>query len=176
MEFVCAYCNCTAHKLTGEINRAKKHGLNIYCGRKCSGLGRRREISEQQKKEEKRIYDMAYRQKNVEMLREKKAVRYKASITPEKRQREREYRTKVMPRHVEYCRNPEYRVKKKGYDREHRAKKYHGEFWEALLVLQDIEKEVATRMPKQEIRALNGTLNKWKQRRRDYDRLISQFA
>lgn len=78
-----------------------------------------------------------------------------------------------MHLHVEYCRRPEYREWKKGYDREYRCKQEYGPFWEAASILFDIENEINERISRYEIYQQNGTLNKHLNRRRDYERLIS---
>lgn len=167
----CAYCGKAHYLCEGHVNRALKKGLNLYCGRKCSGLSRRMNKTEQQKKEEKRLYDEQYRAKNIEMLKEKKREYHKHSYDPVIEAQRRKLK---MPRHIEYCRHPEYREWKSGYDKQYRAKRYHGDFWESFLVLQDIEKEIATRVTRTEIYTLNGTLNKHQQRRRAYERSISK--
>lgn len=170
MKIICAQCGGKSEKPTGSVNRAKKDGLRIFCNRKCAGLGRRHNKTKAQLVEKKRLYDEEYRQKNVGMLKEKKRLYFQRTYDSAKAAEKRKER---MPSHVEYCRQPEYRQWKKVYDRQYLAKKKHGEFWESILILRDIETEVTTRMPKQEIRALNGTLNKWIQRRRAYESSIS---
>ena len=78
-----------------------------------------------------------------------------------------------MPQHVEYCRQPEYRVWKKEYDKHHLARKQYGDFGEAVIALRELEQEVTDRIERTDIYAANGTLNKKQTRRRDYDRAYS---
>ena len=53
MKHRCAYCGKTADKSAGHVNRARERGLNLYCNRRCSGLGRRKpKKTKAQKREE----------------------------------------------------------------------------------------------------------------------------
>lgn len=65
MKVVCAHCRKTTSKPAGHVNRAREAGLNIYCNRRCSGLGRRSGKTKAQKVAEKRAYDADYRKKNL---------------------------------------------------------------------------------------------------------------
>lgn len=170
MIITCPQCHLDKYKPTGEVNRALKGGFKIYCGRTCAGIGRRVERSKEDAVLIKKKYDEEYRVKNREKLKKKKHEYFKQSYDSKKAAIERK---KNMARHVEYCRSPKYKLYKKTFDRQFRAKKYHGDFWESLLILQDLEKEIDNRMSKIDIRTLNGTLNKHQQRRQEYDRLIS---
>lgn len=171
MEFICAHCGKKGDRLTGDVNRAIKANRPLYCDKKCAGLGRRKNKTPEQLKEEKRLYDLEYRAKNKEMLKAKKAVYFQATYDPEKAAIERKAK---MPRHIEYCRQPEYMQKKKIYDRLYRVKKCFGEFWESALLIMDIDKEVSARMTDVEIRKIKGTLNLHIQRRRQYERERNQ--
>lgn len=171
MKHKCNYCGKTVKQPVSAINRAIKNGLSIYCDRVCSGYGRRTNKSEAQKKEEKRLYDMLYRDKNKEMLKEKKAKYFQDTYDPIKAAKERK---KNMKRHVEYCRNPEYKSYKKKYDRLYRAKKEYGEEWgEVMNALLFLDDEVKSRSTRHEIYYTNGVAIKKQQRRRDYERLNS---
>ncbi len=167
----CPQCKRSAQLSNGHVNRARKLGVPIYCGRACAGLARRKNKSDAQKKAEKRDYDMEYRRKNLEMLKRKKAEHYLKTRDPEK---EAAYRKTRMHLHVEYCRQPKYKAWKKKYDAQYRAKKLYGEFWESFLLIMGIEAEVTKRMSNYEIRLENGTINKAQQRRRDYERINRQ--
>lgn len=169
MKFKCPNCKKPINKPIGEINRARKSGRPIYCNRKCAGLGRRKNKTQVQKKEEKRHYDIKYRATSL-TLKARKAAYYQRTRNPEK---ERERRKARMHLHVKYCQQPFYREWKKKYDRQYRCKQEFGEFWESASILLDLEGEIDERMDWYERRMLNGTLNKHQQRRREYDRLIS---
>lgn len=165
--FKCAHCGRPAAREAGHVNRSRRLGSSLYCGRKCSGLGRRKPPkTAAQKKAEKAAYDREYRAKNLELLRAKKAAYYREHID---RDKEREARKRRMPKHVEYCRRPEYRVKKKAYDRPHRAKKFYGPLWEAALLTQDIRNAVLDQQTDYEVRLAKGTLSKSQKRKRSYD-------
>jgi hypothetical protein len=167
VSFACAYCGGEGRQQAGAVNRARAKGAALYCGRKCSGLGRRKPPkSAAQKKAEKAAYDVEYREKNRALLQAKKAAYYREHID---RDKEREARKRRMPKHVEYCRRPEYRVKKKAYDRPHRAKKFYGPLWEAALLTQDIRNAVLEQQTDYEVRLAKGTLSKSQKRKRSYD-------
>ena len=101
----CAYCGSEVYKKTGAVNRAIKIGKPLYCNKICAGLGRRKNISVEEKKKLKAEYDREYRKNNREQIKERKAEYFQRTYDPEK---ERIKRKITMPRHVEYCRRPEY--------------------------------------------------------------------
>lgn len=170
MKIICAQCSKKTDKFIGVINRAKKQCAPLFCNRTCAGLHRRKNLTAEQKKEAKRLYDEKYRNENKKLLKKKKAEFYKKNHD---REREKEKRRLRAPQHAEYCRQPEYKKWKKQYDRQFRAKKFFGEFNEAFCVLLELEDEILTRVTRYEIYQTNGTLNKHLQRRRDYEKLIS---
>lgn len=51
-----------------------------------------------------------------------------------------------MARHVAYCRRPEYKAKKKEYDRKRRAKQY-GQFAGAYGLFLELQREVRRQLP-----------------------------
>ncbi len=163
MRINCAHCQKPRDLHAGHVKRSLARGDNLYCSRLCSGLGRRKNKSKAQKVEEKRLYDMEYRQQNMERITKAKRERHKRTYDPAKEAIKRKAK---MPRHVEYCRQPAYRVYKARYDREYRARKEYGEFWECFLLADDIRSEALKRMTDYEIRLSKGTLNKHLQRKR----------
>lgn len=88
-------------------------------------------------------YDRQYRASNQRKLRAEKAAYFKRTYDPAKAAKERKAN---MPKHVAYCRRPEYRTKKAAYDREVRASEY-GAFAESWLLLLDLEREIRKQMP-----------------------------
>lgn len=167
---LCSYCGEPISQTTGAINRAKKHGRRIYCNRQCAGLGRRGGKTPEQKKEEKRLYDMEYRDKNKDLLKEKKAEYFKRTYDAEKAREKRKARS---TQHAEYCRREEYKEWKKIYDQKYRVKKLFGEYWESAVLLINLNNEIIERIDKYEIYTINNTLNKKQTRRRDYERTHS---
>lgn len=163
MKIVCAHCSKESDKRPSDVNRAKKIGASLYCDRKCSSLGHRKHLTTEFLKERKRLYDAEYRATNLASITAKKAAYFKANYNPERAAIERK---KTMQRHVEYCRQPEYKAWKKEYDRKYRAKKNYGEFWESFLILQEVQVEVEDRMPRYERMLQAGTLNKSQTRKR----------
>lgn len=169
--FRCAQCGVTVERAAGDVNRAYARGLNLYCGRTCSGLGRRTHKTTEQAKAEKAAYDADYRVKNREMLKVKKADYHQRTYDPAKAAA---YRKTRMPAHVEYCRRPEYRAKKRAYDQRHKAEKMYGPFADAFLLLMKLEGEIRSRMSRYEIAMANGTICKSQNRRREYERLVGR--
>lgn len=164
VHFACAWCGEDGQQEAGAVNRAHRRGAKLYCSRKCSGLGRRKNKTDAEKKLAKRLYDMEYRRKNRDLLKAKKAAYHKRVYDPTEAAIKRRARRKE---HAEYCRRPEYKVWKRSYDRRYRAKKQYGEFWESYLLFQDIETEVLLRMPRQQVAYINGTTNKSQKRKRE---------
>lgn len=168
MKVTCPQCHNFFDAEVGRVNRAAKIGAPLYCGRVCMGLARRLKNppTDEQHRAAKSAYDAKRRNgpKREEILAKKREHYYSnherinAALA--------EYRKSHMDRHVEYCRQPEYRAKKSVYDRRRRATMNFGEFAEAAFLLDDIEREIAERASKYEIYLTNGTLNKAQQRRR----------
>jgi hypothetical protein len=163
---LCKHCGETTKQSWGAINRAAKLGKPVYCDRKCAGLAHRADKTPEQKKEEKRLYDMNYRATNP-TLKERKAAYHKRTYNPDKAA---EHRKKRAPYHAEYCRQPEYRRWKAEYDKVHLARKQYGDFAEAVIALRELEQEVLDTADRTDIYAANGTLNKKQTRRRQYER------
>lgn len=132
----------------GEINRAKAAGLNLYCDRKCAGLGRRSNETEEEKKFIKYLYDRFIFLAD-ETLKQKKSERFKIDYrdNPDKYKAIRQRR---MKDHIEYCRRPEYKAKKKVYDQQYRSKKLYGQHWESAILLRELGNIVDNRLAKAE--------------------------
>lgn len=162
MRYRCAYCGKDADKPAGHVNRARERGLKLYCNRRCSGLGRRKHKTKAQKREEKRLYDIEYRAKNLATILERKKEYHKRTYDPVKAAKARKAR---MPYHVEYCRRPAYKAKKREYDRKYRAAEF-GDFAEAYMLTIDLNREIKGRMTNHEIKYQNGGTNKTQRRKR----------
>jgi hypothetical protein len=143
-------------KPSGAVNRAREAGLRLFCGRKCSGLARRKHKTKAQKKEEKRLYDIEYRKQNLATIKAKKHAYFVRTYDPAKAAVERKRRAK---KHVEYCRRPEYRAWKREYDRRYRASEY-GPLADAYLLAIDLNREIKSRSTNYEIRRQNQTWGK----------------
>lgn len=169
VEFICAYCQRKASQPVGAVNRARKIGAPLYCDRECAGFGRRHNKTKAERVEEKRLYDAEYRRKNRAMLKAKKHEYFKRTYDPAKAAVERKKRASA---HVEYCRRPEYREWKRGYDRQYRAVKEYGEYADCFLLVQDIRAECLSQHSDYEIRMSKGTFGKSQQRKRDYARSV----
>ena len=116
--------------------------------------------------ERKRLYDLKYRAKNLARIKSEKRAYFK-KVYAENPEKFRAIRQARMSKHVEYCRSPEYRKKKRHYDQAYRNKKMYGEFWEAGVLLTKLDNFIETKMSNYEIRLKNKTLNKAIQRSRN---------
>lgn len=168
---VCAYCGKQAEKLTGEINRANKAGLALYCGRECSGLGRRANKPIEQRRAEKAAYDKARRDALGEaLLAEKRAAYYRdhdARLAKAAEQRAcPDFRAKMKAYQHAWIRRPTVKAAKKQYDRRYRAVREFGEtdLAEAVVCLRELNDLL--RPSKQEIRASTGRINLCQTRKR----------
>ena len=170
MKFICSHCGNSADGPAGEVNRAIRNGRPKYCGKTCFGLAHRLGKTEEQKKAAKAAYDAAYRVKNINRIKKNKREYFQRTYDPAAA---REHRKRRMPSHVEYCRRPEYREKKRQYDADRRASEY-GPYAAAYRALLSIEQEVKCRASWYEVAKSKGTLNKHQSRRRAYDRLNSK--
>lgn len=166
----CYFCGLSALRENTAITRAKKENKNMFCDRTCAGLSRRKNKTEAQKKTDKAVYDVNYRESNRDKIKINKANWFNKTYDPLSAAIERKLN---MPRHLEYCRQPEYVAKKKIYDRKYKAKKAYGNFWEAAVLVLDIDDEIEKTTTKYQIRLDNGLANKTQKRKRDYERLNS---
>jgi len=167
MEIACASCGAISDKPNGSVNRARKINAPLYCNKVCSGRGRQKNKPDDQKKLEKRLYDIEYRRTQRDMLKTKKREYFQRTYDPAKAAIERRLR---MPKHIEYCRQDEYRKWKKQYDRQYRAKKFYGPLWECFLLTLEIRDEALKLQSDYEIRVSKGTVNKCLRRKQDYER------
>lgn len=153
----CHHCKKRVEISIGQYNyRVKKHGLNVYCDRICSGKGRRHNRSRQEEKAVKYFYDALIRLDDDGRLKKQRHEYFLKDYhdNPEKYRRARKKRQKE---HNEYCRKPEYRKYKKEYDKKRVAKKNYGEFWEASIALRRLGDVVDNRQAKQDQKSINKT-------------------
>lgn len=168
----CEQCGKSFDREPGHYRyHSEKHGLRVFCSRNCAYISRRTDNrTEEQRKADKREYDREYRAKNREKKKAYAKAYFQRTYDPVKAAIERKAR---MPQHVEYCRQPEYRAKKKVYDRQYRAERMYGAFAEAFLTLLAIDEEIISRTTRYDIRGANGTRNKTQERKRTYARAYS---
>ena len=167
-KIICAYCKTAAWKEAGAINRATRTASPMFCTKICFGMSRRSAKTSDQIKEEKRLYDISYRLKNADMIKSRKAEWHSSTYDPNTARMRRKV---LMPYHVEYCRKPEYRAKKRVYDQRRRAAEF-GDFAESHILLLNLERTLLERGSRYEIDSSKGTLNKKLRRRREYDKAI----
>ncbi len=155
----CPHCGNQVLKSIGHINRALKLGVPIYCSRVCSGLARRVNRTEEEKKKIKADYDAKYR-----FTDKSKESKKRYNQTPEGRATQKRNREQQKENHRKYIQSEEYRKWKQAYDQKYHSKKKYGDFWEASIILQRIEEIVLPE--KDQIRIQNGTCNKSQKRKR----------
>jgi hypothetical protein len=169
-KILCPACGKKSLRNVSAINRAKKMGLKIYCNKKCSAIGHRKENPKTSRnpnwKQMKADYDREYRRKNKKLLKKKKQEYFQATYDPKQAAIERK---KTMPQHVEYCRQPEYKAYKAKYDKKIRAEQF-GDFKDAYAVLLKLTKEIKKQMPNRFERYAQAQRQQWnpvnQQRRR----------
>lgn len=171
IQIECAYCGTLVFKPAGGVNRSRRIGAPVFCGRECSGLARRSDKTDEQKRAEKKEYDAARRIALADQIKAAKREYHKRTYDPVKAAIDRKKR---IPRHIEYCRQPQYRAWKRDYDRRYRAEKEYGEYGECFMLMQDIRAECLRQMSDYEIRVTKGTINKRQQRKRDYERSLRE--
>jgi len=165
MKATCAYCGNKFEIHTGHFNRANKVGLNVYCCKKHSTLGRRSSETKEEKKAVKMWYDMLLRVSMTEddrMLHSLQNAVYFNIDYANNPEKYKEIRRIKMPKHVEYCRQPAYKKRKKKYDEQYRAKINYGSFWEAAVVLKELENVIDAREAKKENKLFNKSTSKRK--------------
>jgi len=95
-------------------------------------------------KEKKRLYDIEYRRKNKEAIKQRNK---KYNESPAGRAMQKRNRDKFKHKHLEYIRTNKYRAWKHEYDMEHRYKKVYGEYWECMQIVVKIEKLFIEKVP-----------------------------
>ena len=177
MKIICPQCGNDVDKAIGEVNRAAKAGLSLYCGRVCAGIARRNpnKLTGDAFKAAKSEYDKARRAKIGEKIRAAKKAAYRLRVETDLeklRLEQKDFRKKRMPKHVEYCRRPEYKKWKAEYDKRYLAQKAYGEFAEAAMILRDVESEVLSRASRYQLDLDAGKLCKSTRRKREYAKAI----
>ena len=167
VKITCSFCGKEQKKESSAVNRAKKNKLPMYCDRKCFSASRK--TSNEDKIEKKRLYDIGYRKRPDH--KQKKHESFKRNYDPVKAAVKRK---ENMHKHVAYCQKPEYKKKKKQYDRIRRAKLKYGELWEVQLLTLEIQDEVLSRMTRYKIDLESNTLNKKLRRTRNEQRTNSE--
>lgn len=150
----CDYCGKSVKKYVGHVNRAKKLGAKLFCGKKCFGLNRRTNETAEEKKLIKYLYDtlLIYGDGEGKRLSSKIWFRKDYDSNPKKYKKRRE---KKQEYHNEYCRQPGYKKKKKRYDQQYRAKKSYGIYWESLVALLALQEVVNNRAAKRDQKIYN---------------------
>lgn len=151
---------------TGHYNRAMKLGLNVYCSRKHSGIGRRRNATPEDLKREKYFYDAFLHLADPEKKKEAAKAYFKKDYA-ENPEKYKQWRRERKEKHNEYCRRPEYKAYKHKYDVERHHKSMYGEFWEASVLLNELEKHIDNR----EAKKSTGLICKSQKRKRQWRKI-----
>jgi hypothetical protein len=134
----------------------------LYCGKACAAEARRTNTAPEIKKALKAAYDQEYRVRTNrnEKRREAYYANHEEALAAATAQRKRR-----MPKHVEYCRRPEYKAYKVEYDKARNEAEY-GDWAESWRLLQDLEQEIRSQATAYEIRVANGYYLRSAQKRR----------
>ena len=176
MKFTCEQCGREASQPTGAVNRARRKGMRLFCGRACAGKGKaalrvRPLPGTPEFRTHKSAYDLARRTVKGDDIRAQKRAAYHARIATDEavvRAEQKAQRELNHERHAAYCRTPEYRAWKSEYDRRYRPREF-GEFAEAHMALVELQGEIDERITREEVYAANGIVNKKQTRRREYE-------
>lgn len=170
----CSHCGKTIKKSIGHINRAKKIGLKLFCNKRCFGLSRRSNETIKERKFIKAIYDqlltlsMTEEDGELELLQKMVYFQMDYAANPEKYRKERR---RKQASHNEYCRQPEYKKWKKEYDEKYRAKKSFGAYWEAAILLKNLDNEIDYRESKRQNKLYHKSTTK---RKRSWQKQLKQ--
>lgn len=176
VNFICNYCGKTSKRRDAYLKVAAKKGAPVFCDKKCAGLGRRTNETPEEKKAIKYWYDqflnvsMTEDEKELEELQRMVYFQWEYARNPEKHRKRRQER---MAAHVEYCRQPEYKVYKQIYDEQYRAKKDYGEYWEAAIVLKNLESIIPHRLADKENKLHNKSITK---KKRLWQKMLKQTS
>lgn len=164
MKVICPYCRNESEIRTGNVNRAKKLGVPIYCNRTCAGLARRINRTPEEWKQIKAEYDKKRRAELKDILKAKQKA-YNES--PRGRAMQKRQREKRKELHAQYIKSDRYKEWKKEYDEKYHAKYNYGEFWEAAIALKNVEDEILP--DRKQARIQKGTYNKSTKRKRAWN-------
>lgn len=172
MKCECHHCGKVVEISLGQYNyRVVKNGLNVYCNKQCSYLGRRswKNLPEEQRKLIKYFYDSFIYLADPERFKRESHDWFKKDYAknPEKY---RQQRIKRRKEHAEYCRQPEYKKWKQKYDQRYRAKKLYGKFWESAIALRELGNIVDNRQAKADQKSINKTQNRKRYANKDTKR------
>jgi hypothetical protein len=156
-------CEVCRGKYPVKRSQAKAYGSK-FCGKDCFGVSRRKNLTDAERKELKRLYDIEYRKNDRERRLRKKREQYhknRERVLAEMRQRRQTAKYKRrMRRYLKRYWSPDKKEEKKDYDRKFRAMKKFGPLWESHYLTVLLNEEVKKRMTNYEIRLRNNTLNK----------------
>lgn len=171
----CAHCGKESARKAGAVNRARKKGAPMYCGKACAGAARRVPI--EAKKARLAEYGRKRRAELADQIKAQKDEWYRQNQKEiYARHRERmdndpEYRERHVACQRRCQSTPEWKEHKRQYDRKYRGKREYGELGEAFVVLMELVEEIDRQEPDRSVRAAeNGTLNKSRTRKRQWQR------
>lgn len=170
MKIVCDLCGETVIRY--GVAKGQAH---YYCGKSCAGLAR--STPKAVKVERKRLYDVGYREDNLERITAGKREYNERTYTFEKAKvaREAAKERHGADHHSKYCRelmkDPARKAEKVEYDKWRRSRLQYGEFAEAHIALVLLEKAIRTAEPshyeRRKARGYYGNGRQSQERKRD---------
>lgn len=167
-EITCAHCGNKSMKPNSAVNRARRDGKEMFCGRGCFAAFRI--TKKEDKLAKKRVWASKFREENADEItqynREWAANHYdiKTKHGRENRRKKKEY----DERHR--LENPEM-YKAKG--RRCKAKRRYGDYAEVWFLLRELRQEVLSKHTDYELRRLNETDHKTRKRNIKNEETIS---
>lgn len=142
----CHHCHRPADLRECDVARARAGGFNLYCGRRCAGLGRRK-WTPVQKRQRKAAYDRARRVELADHIKREKHAYYVSHRNPTK---EKARRKRLRNWHrayiADYNAKPANKARKAEYDRDRRADLY-GAFADAHKILTILSQTICQLVP-----------------------------
>lgn len=171
MLITCPVCGKQANKLAGEVNRARRAGYRLFCGRECAGVARRDGKSKDQRRAAKAAYDANRRVKQRDKILSGKRAYYIANRERFKAagaalRADPAFRAKMKAYQHEWVRRPAVRAAKKAYDRRRRAvlEFGDGDVADAVILIHEINDIL--RPTRREVKAATGRYNLCQNRKR----------
>lgn len=131
MALICSYCGKEMIKTRAAIRRAQRRRTPLYCNIQCAGKAKIKYTTEKQRKAAVHRYYLTRKD------------RYPERVSAERKRWRENNKVEIARYHAKLCACPEYKEKKRGYDKRYRAERIFGKrYKESYLVFLDLDAEV----------------------------------